>query len=444
MSITPFSHDYLAENTGSSLLKIVEALNGGEVICLDGGWGTGKTHFCKKFAEQVEKAGYRCLYFDAFKNDFQDDVLVSLLGEMVSLEDKGERHETVRNFSKWGKPFLKGVTKAALKGASRGIIDLDEMDSAVAQEAAKEMMLSTEAYLSEAIDNYGKKEESLALLKSKFESLATAGDKKGLVFIVDELDRCRPNFAIEIIEKIKHVFEVDYVTFLLSMNKAQMYGAVKHLYGCENKAAEIYLDKFISTTVSLSRVIEAYNDSSIQRSSLYQYAKEKCSRDLAGLIPADMVVLLSGFIGYYAARQSLSYREVNSVLNKIKILAIIKGEEEWDDEVVCVAAFIASVASNFNAQKCMNVAVSEQYDNVVAKIFFNKGRVDGYIPRAPESRKVLEDAGIYPSYLYIYSVLGYDGDRLDKIYKSQIESLYNDKTQIKEFVLQFLKVLAAV
>ena len=70
-----------------------------------------------------------------------------------------------------------------------------------------------------------------------------------LVIIVDEIDRCRPPFAIELLEKIKHFFETQNVVFLLVINRKELESAVKSVYGSENSGR--FLDKFINFSTSL-------------------------------------------------------------------------------------------------------------------------------------------------------------------------------------------------
>ncbi len=72
----------------------------------------------------------------------------------------------------------------------------------------------------------------------------TEEDPKPLVFIIDELDRCRPNYSIEILEKAKHFFNVENIVFILGADKAQLGSSVKAIYG-EGLNVNGYLRRFI-------------------------------------------------------------------------------------------------------------------------------------------------------------------------------------------------------
>ncbi len=69
-------------------------------------------------------------------------------------------------------------------------------------------------------------------------------DEKPVVFIIDELDRCRPNYAVEVLEQIKHLFSVPGIVFVLSIDKEQLGNAVRGFYGSDRIDADEYLRRF--------------------------------------------------------------------------------------------------------------------------------------------------------------------------------------------------------
>jgi predicted KAP-like P-loop ATPase len=64
------------------------------------------------------------------------------------------------------------------------------------------------------------------------------------VFVIDELDRCRPPFAPEVLENIKHLFSVPNIVFILSMNRSQIEESIRCEYGTQVHASK-YLQKFV-------------------------------------------------------------------------------------------------------------------------------------------------------------------------------------------------------
>lgn len=77
--------------------------------------------------------------------------------------------------------------------------------------------------LQEQKDIHAQIEELLASL------LAERGNR--LVIFIDELDRCKPTFAIQLLERIKHYFSNDQITFVFSVNTTELQHTIKQYYG---------------------------------------------------------------------------------------------------------------------------------------------------------------------------------------------------------------------
>ncbi|WP_213066736.1 P-loop NTPase fold protein, partial [Acinetobacter baumannii] len=98
------------------------------------------------------------------------------------------------------------------------------------------------------VENYDKEKQSLQYFKEALAKITSKLDKP-LVFIVDELDRCKPEFAIRLIERIKHFFDMPKVVFILAINKTQLEESINNFYGFSNTAN--YLEKFIDFSIML-------------------------------------------------------------------------------------------------------------------------------------------------------------------------------------------------
>ena len=75
-------------------------------------------------------------------------------------------------------------------------------------------------------------------------ALSSRRQGKPLVVAIDELDRCRPTYAIELIETAKHIFLVDNIVFILAINSSALTHSIKALYGTTFDA-ELYMRRFI-------------------------------------------------------------------------------------------------------------------------------------------------------------------------------------------------------
>ena len=63
-----------------------------------------------------------------------------------------------------------------------------------------------------------------------------------LIFIIDELDRCRPTFAIELLERVKHIFDVPNIAFVFGINRRELVKSLESVYG--DIDAGTYLRRF--------------------------------------------------------------------------------------------------------------------------------------------------------------------------------------------------------
>ncbi len=245
-------------------------------MVIDGGWGTGKTEFCQKLIRlmQQQHPDYQPVYIDAFRSDHSGEPLLALLAEIIKTctpEDIGEqpseqRKNITRKVAKAAGFVMKTVAKAAVghvlkqnledleKGMSQIINDEEEAKNVAATVADSATTLAShsidatidatiEALLKEQIEA----EKNLKTLKTCLTELAA---EKPIILFIDELDRCRPDYAVDMLEVIKHVFDVENVKVVLVTNTKQLRAAINHRYGMEVDAHK-YLDKFLKYSFAL-------------------------------------------------------------------------------------------------------------------------------------------------------------------------------------------------
>jgi predicted KAP-like P-loop ATPase len=233
------------KNIAENLFNLVTSENGLSPVLLDGRWGTGKTEFCQKFAELVREKNKNgdkkpnIVYIDAFIHDYSDDPMTMLISQIASAIPEGENK---RNYFKNAIPIAKILGKNFLKA---GINIVCKMDTdSISQEFAKAMATTgnelTDEALKNVFENQEKLNDNLKFFKQVLKNVVT--EKNSLIVIVDELDRCRPTFALSILERIKHVFNVPNVHFIISMNKEQIMSVIQKQYG-QSIDSESYLDK---------------------------------------------------------------------------------------------------------------------------------------------------------------------------------------------------------
>jgi hypothetical protein len=249
----PFKNDALERSESAEVLtQFVSQTSTPFVLAIDSPWGTGKTTFLKMWSHVLHKAGFKCLFFNAWENDFSDSPLVSLIGEVgaslkhlgLTGDKKSRAADAFEKTKKIGASLLKSALPTAIKLATSGLLDLEKID-------AKDFAEFTEKVAKKQIEKYEHDKESIrGFRKSLSEFVATVSERnkeaapKPVIFIVDELDRCRPDYAIELLEKIKHLFNAQGLVFVLAMDMQQLGESIKAVYG-GGLNADGYLRRFI-------------------------------------------------------------------------------------------------------------------------------------------------------------------------------------------------------
>lgn len=251
------------------LTNLFKNLDHGTVSILNGRWGSGKSTFAKKFVHHLRADGISVTYFDAFANDYTDNPFLALSAHIFrEIDERGTgKLKTSKSFrEKSGKVANKlGVVsaKVLVKAATLGVLtnaDLEEL-STVADDVAEASGEVAET----AIEAFSKIEDEVAAFRESLDGLAEAlavesgGDGEGkTVVIIDELDRCRPDFALGILETIKHMFDRRSVHFILVTNIDYLVASVHAEYGL-GKASSEYLEKFYDFIVFFEQEA-AYSD----------------------------------------------------------------------------------------------------------------------------------------------------------------------------------------
>ena len=230
------------------LTNIIGSYSDGFVMAINNEWGTGKTTFVKMWQQYLKNHEFQTLYFNAWENDFESNPLIALLSELKTLIPKGDN----ANFKSL---LAKGalITKTVLPGIAEAIakkyIDTEGVSEAIAKltEAASDI-------LKEEIDEYATKKKGLVDFKKQLEGFVKKNnDGKPLIFLIDELDRCRPTYAVEVLEQVKHFFSVPGIIFVLSVDKTQLGNAIKGFYGNNEINSNEYLRRFIDLEFTIPR-----------------------------------------------------------------------------------------------------------------------------------------------------------------------------------------------
>lgn len=254
-----FNRRPLADGMSNIVSTVTDPLS----IAFDGPWGSGKTTFLKMWAGELRKNGHPVIFFDAFENDYIDDAFAALAREIVELAERSvlPDQKTLASFldsaSRLGSMLIKSSAKVGLKVAVRtataGLASSDDFKD-IAKDIEKESESAANAYIDQILSNPNKQKETIKHFRDSLQIISEAvqpksdGTIKPLIFIVDELDRCKPLFALGIPERIKRFMLVPNVHFVFGVNLSQIHSSIKYAYGIEIDA-NAYLQKFINITI---------------------------------------------------------------------------------------------------------------------------------------------------------------------------------------------------
>lgn len=233
-----------------------------KVLNINSEWGSGKTFFLENWRKEQEDNRV-CIHFNAWENDFTGDAFVALVSTIKEqltghIGPTQEAENSLAKFTKVAAKTLMAATPALAKGLVKKFtgVEVSVIAEAVGDEALGE---ATEKAVEKLISSNKETLDTVKSFKVTFEKLlelakankAIEADEKYPVYIfIDELDRCRPTFAIELLERIKHLFTVDQCKFIIATDTRQLGHSIKAVYGSEF-SAEKYLKRFFDAEFSL-------------------------------------------------------------------------------------------------------------------------------------------------------------------------------------------------
>lgn len=229
-------------------------------LILDGAWGCGKTTHAKRMQECLQRdytEEVKCIYWNAAASDYASDPLPMFAAALYDHIPQDNREQYGKEaFTMCFGPFMGGtlsVFRQVIESKigvnfSKVVTDAEEFASTLDIQRQIESQFST--FLEDAGNEKLRMDAARSLIQ-----LAKDQETQDIIIIIDELDRCRPNFALKMIESIKHLFGEIGCKFILVMNKKSIYSAIMHLYGLTQEEAVRYLTKYIKMEFQLPRSV---------------------------------------------------------------------------------------------------------------------------------------------------------------------------------------------
>ena len=305
----PWADDVLhREQIAARLTNLIRHQSLPFTISIHGQWGTGKTFMLKRWQQELENHGFKAIYFNAWEDDFCDDPLLAIIGQLSEYLRKNDTNRL--------KKILKKVRRNAVPLLRANV------NSLLLRHLG--LTVETGTVKNDGIDLVGEylgQARTKGTLKKSLSEMAEAVSKDSeypLVFIIDELDRCRPTFAIELLERVKHIFDVPNMVFVLGINRDELCKALQSIYG--EIDADVYLRRFFDMEFILPEFdCTQFSKHLIKRFNLTEYFAS-LSESARNTIHLEEFRLLDEYFPALWSRLGLSLRDVDYCVRSMALV----------------------------------------------------------------------------------------------------------------------------
>ena len=353
------------------------------VLAIDAKYGEGKTWFLKNLTRQIN-VKHPVAYIDAWIDDANNEPAVAILhalNEALS-EYLTPGSKIADRFSEAWRAALPIIGKAAVGGATKFaqrylgdsilLVADDELRKASRDRLAGENSVVEEVFESSAdkandavsklidkraeqlVDEFHRRRTSRVVFKDKMAAIIDSIHSERyrrappLVVIVDELDRCRPDYAIKLLEEIKHFFDVPGIAFVIAIHSDQLSAAINAIYEPEFDSSD-YLRRFFSKRyemrpLSVREIVrEEYNRAKLQDNRFTSPMVLTGQSDFRKLPPVEL-------LGEMLDDLSVTPRETFPVIDNIRLF-----HDQWNSKAsIELTALVPMVVNSVRNQPILS------------------------------------------------------------------------------------------
>lgn len=389
-TLAPWHDDRLGyRELGETFTNLVTSITDTRVISIEAGFGHGKTYFRKNWAQHLRDAGEVVIEIDAMLSDHSGEPVVTFLGAMLEQIETTDpsRFETAKAAAKkMGGVVVRAGLKAVLRSGAEEIIDfaaeqsdsvtLDEIIEGVGGKLSDVAAGLIDSQL--ATENARKRElpEQLGILR---DLLTEEKGTERVIVIVDELDRCHPEYAIALLEAMKVVFNLDGFVFCLMVNAHALERLADHRFG-KHEQGERYLDKFVDMRLRLEAkqdvklvavrdLILKLPKVSIPFAEGEEFLPERAAEVAQGILKVENFTMRQ--IERVVGRLELAIRTHNDVHIDLPLLVAVAfateafGPRGYENDTKHEALFDEADAQRANLTATWGQAVAREFDDEI-------------------------------------------------------------------------------
>lgn len=315
-------------------------------VVFNGPWGCGKTTHAMRIERCINNKysdTHKCIYWNAAKSDFARDPLPAFVAALSAYVDDNTRESFEKHGYElcrvvWGTASLHLISQICNKFIGADPAKIYEVIDNISSELNSENF--QRKCFRDFLQTAREEDERINSAKSLIKSIA---QDKTLVVIIDELDRCRPDFALKMIEHIKHLFDSSDCVFILVMNKVSMCSSVNHVYGLNAEESERYLNKFFQLELFLPSV----DKNNGGQNCSYSYLLHLLAN--ADRLNMSTNPLMDDFIQTVVRHNKLQLREVEKMVNTLQLLFEMRNanfgaqNNPFLSLLICVVSYLVSL-----------------------------------------------------------------------------------------------------
>ncbi|WP_197279026.1 KAP family P-loop NTPase fold protein [Vibrio coralliirubri] len=269
------------EEYGKFLLSVLTSEKDGFVLNLNGSWGTGKTEFLRRLYVELAEQSHPVVYIDAWESDFLKDPLTVICTELLNqlgfmfknckADKRFKNYQScidhlnglMINFNKLSEMMqAAGQSYSQFTGEQTDFTHIKLFEQVIGVAGPKVASMkgvdsTNQSLLAKLVSQQNDLKDSMESIRHQIKTISGIMSdlydlEAPIVVLLDELDRCRPDYAIKMLEIIKHFFNVEGCAFLIATDTKSLESSIKAVYGAEFES-ERYLRRFFNQRITLKK-----------------------------------------------------------------------------------------------------------------------------------------------------------------------------------------------
>lgn len=245
------------------VIKVINQLSDirkGCCFSIEGGWGIGKTFVIEEIEEQLKMIQleetnddrYFVFHYNCWQHDYYEEPAVAIVSAMLASikEDETLFGEDADNIVKAGYGFVKDKFKEIVSLYIENKIGINLIGWA---DEIKDIQDNNEnaEWKFDKMFNFS---QTIEKIRKKLKEIA---EEKTIVLFVDELDRCIPQYAIKVLERLHHIFYgLDNIVVIMAIDRKQLEHSVEEMFGARKDESSIDIEKYLKKFIDFSMVLD--------------------------------------------------------------------------------------------------------------------------------------------------------------------------------------------